>query len=200
MNTIQITKKENYAILQLDRGKVNAINQEMVLEIRSAFADFTVNDTIQGVIITGTPHFFSAGLDVIELYSYDKIKIEQFFGDFGGMFLELVTFKKPLIAAITGYAPAGGCVIALAADYRIMAAGENYTIGLNEVAVNIQISNNLINSYTYWIGTGLANRYILSGTLLKVNEAKNCGLVDQVANLDDVVSAAESQNGRVPVF
>lgn len=200
MKTIQITRKENYAILQLNRGKVNAINHEMVLEIRDAFADFSSNNDIEGVIITGTPHFFSAGLDVIELYSYDKANINQFFSDFGGMFLDLVTFKKPLISAITGYSPAGGCVIAIACDYRIMAAGEKYTIGLNEVAVNIQISNNLINSYAHWIGAGLANTYVLSGRLLKVEEAKTCGLIDEVVALEDVLITAESQMKKYVSF
>jgi 3,2-trans-enoyl-CoA isomerase len=200
MNTIQILEKDRYAILQLNRGKVNAINHEMVLEIRQAFKEFTSNKAIEGVIITGTPHFFSAGLDVIELYSYDREKINHFFSDFGGMFLDLVTFKKPLISAITGYAPAGGCVIAIACDYRIMAAGEKYTIGLNEVAVHIQISNNLINSYAYWIGKGLANTYILSGTLLKVEDAKSCGLVDKVVALEEVLSSAESQMNKYLSF
>ena len=100
---------------------------------------------------------------------------------------------KPLIAAITGYSPAGGCVMAIACDYRIMAAGEKFTIGLNEVAVNIQISQNLINAYSYWIGKGKAHEYILSGKLLKVEEAKELGLINKVVALDDVLETAEKQ-------
>lgn len=193
MNTIKITKKESYAILQLNRGKVNAINHEMVKEIREAFQDFSTNDSVKGVILTGIPNFFSAGLDVIELFSYDKEQIKSFFADFGGMFLDLITFEKPLITAITGYSPAGGCVMAIACDYRIMAAGEKFTIGLNEVAVNIQISHNLINAYSYWIGKGKAHEYILSGKLLKVEEAKEVGLINKVVALDDVLETAEKQ-------
>jgi len=193
MNTIQITYKEQYAILQLKRGKVNAINHEMVREIRSAVANFRTNKTVKGVIITGIPNFFSAGLDVIELYSYDKSQITEFFADFGGMFLDLVTFEKPLISAITGYSPAGGCVIAIATDYRIMATGEKFTIGLNEVAVNIQISKNLTDAYAYWIGTGKANEFILTGKLLKVDEALQVGLINEAVALEDVLPRAEAQ-------
>ena len=65
----------------------------MVREIRSAIASFHQDSEVKGVILTGIPHFFTAGLDVIELYSYNKEQITAFFADFGGMFIDLVTFK-----------------------------------------------------------------------------------------------------------
>ena len=79
MNTISIIRKYNYAILQLNRGKVNAINHLMVREIRSAIASFHQDSEVKGVILTGIPHFFTAGLDVIELYSYNKEQITAFY-------------------------------------------------------------------------------------------------------------------------
>ena len=193
MNTIEITKKNQYSILQLKRGKVNAINHEMVKEIRNAMKDFSSDDSIKGVILTGIPNFFTAGLDVIELYSYDKKQISEFFSDFGAMFIDMVTFQKPLIAALTGYSPAGGCVMAIACDYRVMAKGEKFTIGLNEVAVNIQISKNLTDAYAFWIGKGKAHDYILSGKLLKVDEALEVGLINEAVDLEEVLPRAEKQ-------
>jgi 3,2-trans-enoyl-CoA isomerase len=193
MNTINIQKKDTYAIVQLSRPKVNAINHQMVKEITEAFTDLANDDAVKGVILTGTPHFFSAGLDVIELYGYDKAEIESFFSDFGSLHIQLVTFKKPLICAITGYAPAGGCVFAITADYRIMAEGEKYTIGLNEVAVNIQISENLIKAYSFWVGEGKASQFILDGKLLKGAEALEAGLISKIVPLDDVIPAAEKK-------
>ena len=193
MNTIQVTKKDNYAILQLNRGKVNAINHEMVKEIRAAVAEISASDDIKGLILTGTPHFFTAGLDVIELYSYNKEQITDFFADFGGLFIDLVTFEKPLVAALTGYSPAGGCVMAIACDYRVMAKGEKYTIGLNEVAVNVQISKNLTDAYAFWLGAAKAHHYILNGALLKVDEALEVGLINEAVDLEDVLPAAEKQ-------
>lgn len=193
MNTIQITSKNEYVILQLNRGKVNAINHEMVKEIRFALEDFSKDTKVKGVILSGIPNFFSAGLDVIELFSYNRNQMNQFFEDFGAMFLDLINFQKPMIAAITGYSPAGGCVLAIACDYRIMAAGEKYTIGLNEIAVNIQISQNLVDAYAFWIGTGKANQFILDGKLLHVKEAKDIGLIDEVTGLENVVPLAEQK-------
>ncbi|AXT55501.1 enoyl-CoA hydratase/isomerase family protein [Aquimarina sp. AD1] len=193
MQTIKVERKDDYAIVQLNRGKVNAINHQMVQEIRRAFDDLETDSSVKGVIITGTPHFFTAGLDVIELYGYDKPKMNEFFNDFGGMYIQLAKFSKPFICAITGYSPAGGCVIAITADHRIMAAGEKYTIGLNEVAVNIQISNNLIRGYSYWLGEGKANECILGGKLLSVDEALDTGLVNEVCDLEEVLPKAEAK-------
>lgn len=193
MKTIKVTKKDNYTIIQLNRGKVNAINHEMVKELRSSIVDIANDDTTGGLILTGIPNFFTAGLDVIELYSYDKEQITIFFEDFAGLFIDLVSFEKPLISAITGYSPAGGCVMAIACDYRVMAKGEKFTIGLNEVAVNIQISKNLIDAYAFWIGPGLAHKYILDGKLLKVKEAMEVGLIDEVVPLEEVLPRAEKQ-------
>lgn len=193
MNTIKVTRKDNYAIIQLNRGKVNAINHEMVKELRTSIGEIANDDNTGGLILTGIPNFFTAGLDVIELYSYDKEQITNFFEDFAGLFIDLVTFEKPLISAITGYSPAGGCVMAVACDYRVMAKGEKFTIGLNEVAVNIQISKNLIDAYSFWIGSGLAHKYILDGKLLKVEEALEVGLIDKAVDLDEVLLTAEKQ-------
>ncbi len=193
LNTIQLIQKDQYTIVQLNRGKVNAINHEMVKELQEVFKTLVTDEATKGVILTGIPHFFSAGLDVVELYGYDKDQMTSFFTDFGGLHLQLATFAKPLICALTGYSPAGGCVLAIAADYRIMAEGEKYTIGLNEVAVNIQISNNLIKAYAFWLGTSKANAYVLEGKLLHVDEALAGGLINKVVPLEEVIPAAEKQ-------
>ena len=193
MNTLEITYKEKYAIVQMNRGKVNAINLEMVHEMRALFRELEANSTINGVILSGQPHYFSAGLDLIELYQYDKEQITEFFEAFGSLYLELVQFKKPFISAITGHSPAGGCVLAVASDNRYMVEGDNYVIGLNEVAVNIQISQNLTEVYAFWMGDGLASRYILEGKLLSGKEAVAAGLVDELVPLENVLERAEKQ-------
>ncbi|MCG2459733.1 enoyl-CoA hydratase/isomerase family protein [Flavobacteriaceae bacterium F89] len=193
MNTLKIIKKEDYTIVQMNRGKVNALNYEMVQELRQVFQDIENDKNVMGAILTGKPHYFSVGLDLIELYQYNESQIEDFFSSLGGLYLQLVRFKKPLISAITGHAPAGGCVLAVTSDNRFMADGDDYRIGLNEVAVNIQISQNLIEAYNFWIGEGLAYRYILEGKLLNGRDAVLAGLVDDLVPLDDVLGHAENK-------
>ncbi len=196
MSNLILTKKENYTIVQMNRGKVNAINFEMVRELQEVFRSLENDDGVKGVILSGQPHYFSAGLDLIELYQYDKEEITAFFSAFGSLYLQLTQFKKPFISAITGYSPAGGCVLAVASDNRYMAQGEKYMIGLNEVAVNIQISQNLTEIYAFWMGYGLASRYILEGKLLSGKEAVAAGLVDELVPLEKVLERAEKQMQR----
>ncbi|MGB3149874.1 MAG: enoyl-CoA hydratase/isomerase family protein [Maribacter sp.] len=193
MNTLTVTKKENYAIVQMNRGKVNAINHEMVKELSKIFNRLEDDEAVKGVILTGKPHYFSAGLDLIELYQYDKEQIQDFFTAFGALYLQLVQFKKPFISAITGHSPAGGCVLAVTSDNRYMAEGDAYVIGLNEVAVNIQISQNLTEIYAFWMGEGLAHRYIMEGKLLNGKEALKAGLVDELVPLEKVLERSERQ-------
>jgi len=184
MNTLEVTYKEEYAIVQMNRGKVNAINFEMVQDLRDIFHTLENNASVKGVILTGQPHYFSAGLDLIELFTYDKDQMRDFFVSFGSLYQELVRFKKPFISAITGHSPAGGCVLAVTSDNRYMAEGDKYVIGLNEVAVNIQISQNLTEVYAFWMGNGLASRYIMAGKLLSGKEALAAGLVDELLNFN----------------
>ncbi len=113
--------------------------------------------------------------------------------DFGSMYNEPAKFPKALICTITGHSPAGGTVLAIQADYRIMADDPKYTIGLNEVAVNIQISQNLIAAYAFWLGRGVAHRLILEGKLLHVQEALAVGLVDELCPPGEVLNRAEEK-------
>jgi len=193
MNTLEVDYKEAYAIVKMNRGKVNAINFEMVQDLRDIFHKLEENPEVKGVIITGQPNYFSAGLDLIELFQYDKPQMTDFFVSFGSLYQELVQFKKPFISAITGHSPAGGTVLAVTSDNRYMAEGDKYVIGLNEVAVNIQISQNLTEVYAFWMGDGLASRYILEGKLLSGKEALAAGLVDELLPLEEVLPRAEKQ-------
>ena len=193
MNTLKRIDKGEYTIVQMDRGKVNAINAEMLSELQQVFRNLEDDAPVHGVILTGKPHFFSAGLDLIELIQYDQEQISSFFEALGTLYIQLVRFPKPFISAITGHAPAGGCVLAVTSDNRYMAEGEKYVIGLNEVAVNIQISQSLTEAYAFWMGDGRASRYILEGKLLSGSEALSAGLVDELLPLDQVLGRAEAQ-------
>jgi len=192
MEFIKIIQKGNYAILQMDRGKSNPINQQFVSEFNEALAQLEKDEKILGVIINGKEHFYSAGLDIPELYQYDKATFSQFWKSFLEMIRQLSMFSKPLIAAITGHAPAGGCIIANGCDYRVMAEG-NYKIGLNEVPVGIVVPRGIYAQYSMWLGTRNAYQYLMEGKLYSPEHAKIIGLVDEVVPLDKVLETAENK-------
>ncbi len=193
MNTLKINKKGNYVVVELARGKVNAINAEMVAEIRTLFKDLDQNDTVGGVVLTGSPKIFSAGLDLIELMGYNEEQIESFLRDFGLMHVELSRFSKPFVCALTGFSPAGGTVIAITADYRVMADDPKFSLGLNEMQVNVQITRNLTEAYSFWLGRSLANQFILDGKLLNPQEAHEFHLVEEICPQSEVLVQAEAK-------
>lgn len=192
MNTIQVTIKDKVAVLTLDRGRSNAINSEMVSELFQMVRNVESDDHVAGLIITGKEGFFSAGLDLIELYDYGEEQIRQFWIDFLNLVTAMASFRKPMVAAISGHSPAGGCVLALCCDYRVMAEG-TYIIGLNEVPVGIIVPETIFHLYAFWLGSAPAYRYMLEGKLMHVEEALAAGLIDELVNPESILHAAERQ-------
>ncbi len=192
MATLTITQKENYHIIQLDRGSSNPINQEMVDELKLRIEELESDEACHGLILTGKERFFSAGLDVIELYDYDHFQMETFWRSFHELLKVMVTFSKPMIAAITGHSPAGGCILALCCDYRIMASG-NFKIGLNELSVGVLTPPVISTLYSFAIGRSLAYQFIMEARLMNADDAYKYHLVHEVVEEPEVLAAAEKK-------
>lgn len=190
MNTIKVRIKDKIAVLSLDRGRSNAINSEMVSELHQMLRSIENDDSIAGLILSGKEGFFSAGLDLIELYDYDESQIKKFWIEFLELVCAMVSFKKPMIAAISGHSPAGGCVLAICADYRIMAEGK-FIIGLNEIPVGIIVPASIFHLYAFWLGNAAAHRALLEGKLMNTQEALHAGLIDEVVSPESILHAAE---------
>lgn len=190
MNTIKVSVKDRLATITLDKGKSNALGRELITELDDMLKNIAADANIGGVILTGKAPFFSAGLDLIELYGYNEAEAKSFFELFFNFTANLVSFKKPMVAAISGHSPAGGCVIALACDARVMAEGQ-YIIGLNEVPVGIIVPNSIFQLYSFWIGKGEAARSLLTGKLFSPEDALKVGLVDELVKNESLLTAAE---------
>src|SRR5690606_19488980 len=108
----------------------------LVDELIQVLEEAEADPAVEGLILSGKQGFFSSGLDLISLFEYNEEQMQVFWDRFMILIAKFVAFPKPSVAAITGHSPAGGCVLALCCDYRVMAEGE-YIIGLNEVPVGI---------------------------------------------------------------
>lgn len=199
MNTIKTTVKDRLAIITLDRGKSNSLNGEMIVELGDMLKNIAGDTNIGGAIITGTSHFFSAGLDLIELYNYNEQQAKDFWNVFLKFVANITAFPKPLVAAINGHSPAGGCVIALACDARVMAEGK-FIIGLNEVPVGIIVPNSIFQLYAFWLGKANATRSLLEGKLFAPEEAAAIGLIDEVVKPESILTAAERKARKYMAF
>ena len=190
--TLILEPQDRYLVVTLNRGKSNPMNMTLVNELRDVIAQVKDSPAFDAAILAGRSPFYSAGLDVIELYDYDEATMLQFWKDLAALIAEFSSCPKPWVAAITGHSPAGGCVLALCCDFRIMAAGK-YRIGLNEIPVGIVIPAPIFHLYAHVLGERQAYQFLLEGRLLLPDEALGAGLVDAVVEADQVLDAATAK-------
>lgn len=183
----------------LQRGRSNALDIEVVKALIDAFESAERDPAVEGVVLTGNEGFFTSGLDLITLYQYDERQMRDFWDKFLSLLYQLVGFSKPFVAAISGHSPAGGCVMAIAADYRVMAEGD-FVIGLNEVPVGIIVPRAIFDLYSFWLGSASAYRYLLEGKLLKPQEAYAAGLLDEVVPMGRLQTTAVAKIKSVMQF
>ncbi|WP_270088887.1 enoyl-CoA hydratase/isomerase family protein [Sphingobacterium sp. SYP-B4668] len=189
MEFIKVNIEERIAHIALDRGKSNAMHLEMIEELASAIKQAEENPAIEGLILHGKENFFTSGLDLITLYQYNEQQMETFWTQFLSLIHQLAAFPKPAVAAISGHSPAGGCVLGICCDYRVMAQGD-FIVGLNEVPVGIVVPESIFELYSFWIGKRRAYQYLLEGKLLKPEEALEVGLVDELVSPISIKTAA----------
>lgn len=191
MNTLKITKKDNYIVCEIDNGKVNAIDLELSQDLSTFFAEAEKDESIQGVILSGRPHCFSAGLNIMKLAAGPDAN-KAFWRAHLHALQVMTKFSKPFIAAITGYAPAAGTTLACTADYRIMGRGEKHVIGMHEMKLSLVIPEMLVVLFTHWIGEAKAMECFLHSRHMQADEAVAIGLVNEACEVDDVLPRAEA--------
>lgn len=189
---LEIQSMGNYTIVTLNRKKSNPINLTVLQELDQCFDILTQDAKTNGVILTGQENYFSVGVDVIEVFNYNRDESAQFWTLLMHVMIKLFKFPKPFIAAIIGYAPAGGCILAIPADYRIMASGP-FTIGLNEIPLGLAVPEPFFQIYSFWLGQHKAYQYLLDGKLLNTEEALNAGLIDEIVAPENVLAKAEEK-------
>ena len=189
--SIAVEYKENYVIVQLDGGKVNQINTAMLQDLKDIFLALDQDDSVQGVILSGRPHGFSAGLDIASLSSGGVEYAQVFWRCFHETLQALIRFSKPFVCAITGYAPAGGTILTLCADYRIMGKGPKHVIGMHELKLSMLIPKIFSDIYAYHLGEKQAWEAVQLKKLFNSDEALEVGLVNESVPVEEVLDRAE---------
>ena len=174
--------------INLARPPVNALNRELLQALRGAVDD-AVRDGARGIVLSGAPGLFSAGVDIPALLACDRGGVRDYWKEFFALCTTLARAPIPLVAAVTGHSPAGGAVLALFCDYRVMAEGA-FRIGLNEVQVGLIVPECIQVALRRVIGRHPAERLLVAGTMLESGEALACGFVDELTGVDQVVTRA----------
>ena len=184
---IKVSQKDQIQILELNRPKVNAIDESLIKSLNSELDKIEKNDSIKGLILTGQAGIFSAGLDIVSLYNKDREYMESFWFLFSSLLLRIYRYPKLIFSAISGHSPAGGTVISIMTDYRIMSKG-NYVIGLNEVAVGLSMPIGIGRVFQSLLGERMAEKMTLTGKLVNPKEAKEIGLIDEVVESKNLLN------------
>jgi enoyl-CoA hydratase/carnithine racemase len=194
MSLVLATKEKGIATVTLQRGKVNALNEPMVEEIFDSFGNLETDTEVKSIIFTGAGKFFSFGFDVPEFMKYSKKDFISFMEKFTNLYTYLFQFPKPIVAALNGHTIAGGCMLATACDFRIMATGKG-KISLNEITFGAPVFAGSAEMLRFCVGSRNAQSILYSGAMYSAEEAFGLGLVDQVpsedALLDDAVKVAQ---------
>lgn len=174
--------------LRLARPPVNALNPELLSLLREAIAAAPGDDT-RGLVISGGPNVFSAGLDVPAMLQMDRGELEAAWREFFGVLEALARSPLPSVAAIAGHSPAGGAVMSLFCDYRVMARGP-YRIGLNEVQVGLIVPECIQYALRRLVGIHRAERLLIAGAMIDAEHALAIGMIDELTDIDHVPARA----------
>jgi enoyl-CoA hydratase/carnithine racemase len=172
-------------VIKLARPPVNALNGELV---RTLIAVVGAAKSDSAIVITGQPGIFSGGLDVPGMLMLDREAIATLFVDLWRLQRAIATSPVPVVFGLTGHCPAGGTVLAIHGDYRVMARGE-FRMGLNEVQVGLYPGGVIHGAFKRLVG-GHAAQLLTRGALIDPATALRVGLVDELCDAEQVPARA----------
>jgi enoyl-CoA hydratase len=179
---VRIEKQGPLAVLRLDKPRGNALDEALVDELTAACSSLEADGGVRGVLLASAhPKLFCPGLDLVGLLEYDRPSMQHFMGKFATLVWHLYGLRKPMVAALGGHAIAGGCILALTADHRVLARG-GVQIGLNEVRIGVPLPWSVAVLLRATVGPGALTRVALLGRNFADDEALQAGLADELAD------------------
>ena len=192
-NTILITKEKGYTILTLNRpGEMNALSREMRHELLHCFGQMEEDDSVKAVILTGGDNVFSAGVDLKELSILEGDEFENYMRMMIKNLQKIYTFRKPVIAAVSGIALGGGFNLVTVCDMVI--ASETAIFGHPELKFGL---NPLFDPLRRIVGTAKAKEIAMLGEPIGAREALRIGLVNKVFPPEEFMKVAMSVAGEL---
>lgn len=185
---IIVETRGRVGLITLDRPKaLNALNAALIVELAAALDTFEADNEIGAMVITGSEKAFAAGADITEMK--DRTYAENYLDDFiTDGWERITTCRKPVIAAVAGYALGGGCEIAMMCDFIL--AADSARFGQPEVTIGTIPGAGGTQRLTRLVGKSKAMEMCLSGRMMDAEEAERAGLVSRVVAADNLLEEA----------
>lgn len=182
MSTLRIETKGPVAVVRLDKARGNSIDEPLTRDLTEATRKLGGDPAVRGVLLTSAhPKLFSPGLDLVTLIELDRPAMERFMLQFAEMVWALYGLPKPMVAGVNGHAVAGGCILALTADHRVLRRG-GAQIGLNEVKVGLPLPWSVTELLRASVPPNTLSQVALLGRNFADDEALRAGLADELAD------------------
>jgi enoyl-CoA hydratase len=192
--TILVDTRGKVGLITLNRPKaLNALNSTVLEEIVHAARAFDASAGIGAIVITGSEKAFAAGADIKEMQ--DKSYIDMYMADFFAGWEELTRIRKPIVAAVAGYALGGGCELAMMCDFII--AADTAKFGQPEITLGVMPGMGGSQRLTRFVGKSKAMEMCLTGRMMESAEAERCGLVSRVVPAGELIEEALKTAGKI---
>ena len=195
--TIRVEQRGAVGLITLDRPKaLNALNAALLAELNTALDAFERDDGIGAIVITGSEKAFAAGADIKEMAGLSYM--DAYLSDYGGAWDRLSRTRKPVIAAVAGFALGGGCELAMMCDMLI--AADTAKFGQPEITLGVIPGIGGSQRLTRLVGRAKAMDMVLTGRMMDAVEAERAGLVSRVVPAADLLTVALEAAAKIASF
>ena len=185
---IEVEHDDGVRVVRLAHGKVNALDLELTEALVDQFDHLADASDVRAVVLTGSARGFSAGVDLRRVVDGGAAYVERFLPALAHAFVSLFSLPVPVVAAVNGYAIAGGCILAAACDYRVLARGAR--IGASELQVGVPFPVAALEVLAHASGHHV-EEVVFRGGLFSDDDAVRVGLAHEIADGDVLARALD---------
>lgn len=185
--------EDNIVIATFDSGKNNTITRETLRNLQAIVKKVSEQEELKGIVLTGNGKVFCSGFDLPMFLGFKDVdEVVAFFNEEEDILLDLFSCPKPVIAAINGHTVAGGLILAMACDYRVIKDHPRLKIGMSEIKIGLPLSVAQTGVMRFGLDSDRKYRDIMYfGEMLDVAKAKELGIVDEVVAEDQLITRAK---------
>jgi enoyl-CoA hydratase/carnithine racemase len=196
--TLIVERTDGYALVRLNRPEaLNAFNDRLMDELTQCVAELEADDSVRCLVITGSEKAFAAGADIKEISANSYLTAWKD-GLISRNWEAVARCRKPVIAAVAGYALGGGCELAMMCDFVI--AADNAKFGQPEITIGVSPGAGGTQRLPRFVGKSKAMDLILTARMMDAAEAERCGLVSRVVPADRLLDEAREAAAKIASF